>query len=239
MIQTKVFNNKNEVAKAFADFIVQLTKHRTKVHIALSGGSTPKVLFDLLASNYRTQINWKVIHFWWGDERCVPPDSSDSNYNMTHQHLLQHIDISESQVHRVLGEADPQQEAQRYGDHMHRELSKIHEVPVFDLIILGMGSDGHTASIFPHQMDLLREENICAVATHPESGQQRITITGHVINQARHIAFLVTGNDKTEKVEIIINKKPGYHKYPAAHVAPITGKLTWYLDHEAAAGLET
>jgi len=233
--ELKIFDDKAAVAAAFADYLIKLTQNRTKVNIALSGGSTPKVLFDLLSEKYQQAVNWPAVHLWWGDERCVPPDHVESNYNMTRQHLLQHIEIAETQIHRVLGEADPEAEAHRYGNAILQSLSKIHEVPVFDLVILGMGSDGHTASIFPHQMDLLNETQICAVATHPESGQRRITLTGQVINQAKSVAFLVTGADKAEKVKAIINKEHGYRAYPAAHVAPISGHLTWYLDAGAAA----
>jgi len=179
-------------AKAFADFLIDFVASRERVTVALSGGSTPKLLFDLLAQEPES-IDWSKVHLFWGDERCVPPNDDDSNFKMTKEHLLDHIQIPESNIHRILGENDAQEEANRYGDEVSAHCEMVDGLPSIDLMILGMGDDGHTASIFPHEMELLTSESVCAVATHPTSGQKRVTLTGSVINNAAVVAFLVTG----------------------------------------------
>ncbi len=219
-------------AQAFADFLAQKVSENNIVHIALSGGSTPKILFELLADEYDEDIDWEKLHFWWGDERCVPPTDNDSNYKMTKELLFDSISIKDSQIHRVLGENEPQEEANRYGEEILKHLPIVNGLPQFDIIMLGMGGDGHTASIFPHEMSLLEDKAICGVANHPESGQKRVTLNGPVINNAQDISFLVTGDGKTEKVDEIFNQKEGYLSYPAAH---FNGEnVVWYLDDSAA-----
>lgn len=219
-------------AQAFADFLAQKVSENNIVHIALSGGSTPKILFELLADEYDEDIDWEKLHFWWGDERCVPPTDNDSNYKMTKELLFDSISIKDSQIHRVLGENEPQEEANRYGEEILKHLPIVNGLPQFDIIMLGMGGDGHTASIFPHEMSLLEDKAICGVANHPESGQKRVTLNGPVINNAQDISFLVTGEGKTEKVDEIFNQKEGYLSYPAAH---FNGEnVVWYLDDSAA-----
>ena len=219
-------------AQAFADFLAQKVSENNIVHIALSGGSTPKILFELLADEYDEDIDWEKLHFWWGDERCVPPTDNDSNYKMTKELLFDSISIKDSQIHRVLGENEPQEEANRYGEEILKHLPIVNGLPQFDIIMLGMGGDGHTASIFPHEMSLLEDKAICGVANHPESGQKRVTLNGPVINNAQDISFLVTGEGKTEKVDEIFNQKEGHLSYPAAH---FNGEnVVWYLDDSAA-----
>ena len=219
-------------AQAFADFLAQKVSENNIVHIALSGGSTPKILFELLADEYDEDIDWEKLHFWWGDERCVPPTDNESNYKMTKELLFDSISIKDSQIHRVLGENEPQEEANRYGEEILKHLPIVNGLPQFDIIMLGMGGDGHTASIFPHEMSLLEDKAICGVANHPESGQKRVTLNGPVINNAQDISFLVTGEGKTEKVDEIFNQKEGYLSYPAAH---FNGEnVVWYLDDSAA-----
>ena len=141
--------------------------------------------------------------------------------------------MPEANVHRVLGENDPVQEAQRYGKEIEDGLPSANGLPQFDLIILGMGADGHTASIFPHEMELLDSKEVCAVATHPESGQKRVSLTGQVINNARVVTFLVTGASKAEKVVEIFNQSGDWKSYPASYIKPDSGELTWYLDKAA------
>lgn len=223
-----------EVAEAFAQWLINWLKDRAKTTIALSGGSTPKLLFSLLAQQYTKEIDWSKVHLFWGDERCVPPDDGESNFGMTQTLLLNHIDIPEANVHRVRGEADPAEEAERYGMEIAKNVSAIDGCPAFDLILLGMGGDGHTASIFPHQMELLQAKSICGVAIHPESGQRRITLNGPVLNNAYQVAFLVTGASKAEKVKIILEHQPGFETLPAAHIKVDGGSPNWFLDTAAA-----
>lgn len=233
-ITRHIYADNPAVANAFAEWLVDWLRGRSRTTIALSGGSTPKLLFQILADKYAGQVDWSGVHFFWGDERCVPPDHIDSNYGMTKTLLLDHIEIPSSNVHRIRGEEEPVAEAARYSQEILSAVSAVDGRPAFDLIILGMGGDGHTASIFPHQMHLLEETTICGVATHPTSGQKRITINGPVLNHAYQVAFLVTGEAKAEKVQIILEKQAGYQAFPAAHIDPAGGITHWFLDEAAA-----
>lgn len=232
--EVHIYSDNEAVAAGFAEWLVDWLKNKGKVSIALSGGSTPKVLFRLLAEEYADAINWSKVKLFWGDERCVPATDEDSNYGMTQELLLKHIDIPLANIHRVRGEDNPVQEAARYGEVIKEELTMEGDYPIFDLIILGMGADGHTASIFPHEKELLMADRICAVATHPETGQKRITLTGPVINRAKRVVFLVTGASKTDKIKQIIREEGDWASYPAAHIRPLSGKLDWFLDEAAA-----
>ncbi|MGO4911917.1 MULTISPECIES: 6-phosphogluconolactonase [unclassified Leeuwenhoekiella] len=233
----RIQENKQRVAEDFSEFFKELCSTGEEVHIALSGGSTPKIVFDQLASEFGADIDWSKVNLYWGDERCVPPSDDESNYKMTVEHLLSKITIPEANIFRILGEDDPEKEAKRYTNVLRDNLPTLNGIPCFDLVILGMGDDGHTASIFPHQIELWEMPESCKVATHPESGQKRITITGKVINAAKTVAFLVTGASKKEKVSAIINEREDYKKFPASLVAPKNGELIWFLDQDAAAGL--
>lgn len=237
-MQLKIAKTKQQTAIDFADWMVELIHSSEHLHIALSGGSTPKIVFDELASRPLSKTDWQKVHLYWGDERCVPADDSESNYKMTVEHLLSKIDIPEKNIHRVKGENDPQKEAKRYSAVIKDKLPLVEGLPQFDLVILGMGDDGHTASIFPHEIKLWNAGQLCEVAEHPESGQKRITITGKVINHAATVAFLVTGESKAEKVGEIIAERGGYAAYPAYLVKPSSGNLVWFLDRAAAADIK-
>ncbi|MCG2460768.1 6-phosphogluconolactonase [Flavobacteriaceae bacterium F89] len=236
-MKLNISESKLDVAQNFAKYLQGLVANRSEVHIALSGGSTPKIVFDELATEYHDSINWDRVHLYWGDERCVPPNDSESNYKMTVDHLLSKIDIPEGNVHRIYGENLPKEEAIRYSEVLESRLPHFDGVPQFDLVILGMGDDGHTASVFPYNIHLWDSGNLCEVAVHPDSGQKRITITGKVINNAKKVAFLVTGVGKMEKVREIVNRKGNFGSYPAALVDPKSGDLDWFLDGAAARGL--
>ncbi|UBZ14176.1 6-phosphogluconolactonase [Flagellimonas marinaquae] len=233
----KIYKDKQEVAGQFSSYFVDQLKDKAAFHVALSGGSTPKIVFDVLAENFADKVDWGKVHFYWGDERCVPPSDDESNYKMTVEHLFSKIDVPEANIHRILGEKDPVNEAMRYANLLEINLDRVDDVPQFDLVILGMGDDGHTASIFPHEIDLWDSEDHCVMATHPDSGQKRVSINGKVINTAKEVAFLVTGASKAEKVEAVIEKTEGSDAYPASLVNPTSGNLVWFLDEEAAAKL--
>lgn len=246
MCTTKVFEDKSKLSKEFAkwilDRVVSLNLERSResagsstvkgreYHIALSGGSTPKLMFEELSKVKTADNFWKNVHFWWGDERCVEPTDSDSNYRMTKESLFDNIDIPTENIHRVEGERDPEEESNRYSSEMLNSIPSISEVPLFDLIILGMGDDGHTASIFPHELELFNSEKLTVVATHPTSGQKRVSITGKVINSAKEVAFLVAGSDKSEKYKMVVDGGEAALALPSFYVAPESGKLTWFLD---------
>ncbi len=234
-----IYNTKQELAERFSEFFCDFLKDREEVHVALSGGSTPKIVFEVLASKYSSKINWSKVHFYWGDERCVPPSDDQSNYRMTREYLFSKIDIPEMNIHRIKGENMPEEEAVAYSGILKENLPLKNEIPQFDLLILGMGDDGHTASVFPHQIKLWDSDRTCEVAQHPDSGQNRITLTGRVINTAARIVFLVTGLAKAEKLGEIIREEGLYSGYPASLVEPESGNLTWYLDQEAASKLDS
>ncbi len=229
-----VFEDKPKLVKAFTQhFMSLLSLKKGDFFVALSGGSTPKSWFEDLANNHHDDIDWGKVHFYWGDERCVPPDDEESNYGMTKTYLLDHIDVPAKNIHRILGELPSWQAIDLY----KKELSNISHtgtVPSFDLVILGLGDDGHTASIFPHQIELWEADDLCVLATHPNSGQQRISLSGKLINGARSIAFLVTGDNKAEKVKEILNKEEIALSYPASRVFNEGNNMYWFLDKPAA-----
>lgn len=241
-----VFENKSSLVDAVTiDLMNDLKGEIEKYNLALSGGNTPRTIYEQWAT-IRDDTLWSKAHFFWGDERCVPPDDNDSNYKMAYEAFLSKINMKENQIHRIRGEADPEMEAKRYGDEIRNHLPAINGLPRFDWILLGVGTDGHTASLFPNaenkkklpEVPSLREVDVCVVAQHPQTGQKRISLTLPVINNAKKVTFLVTGDEKAQIVHEIFSHS-GENKssdYPAAQVKPKSGILQWYLD-EAAASL--
>jgi 6-phosphogluconolactonase len=234
--EVKIFDNPKEVYKAIAKAIFKLSQDSTQpqINIALSGGNSPKGLFKEISKNYSGSIVWNRIHFWWGDERCVSLKSDESNYKMTNDYLLSNISIPEENIHRINGEEIPDNEAIRYASEIKGNLNFRGKNPVFDLILLGLGDDGHTASLFPDQFEIFENENICAVAHHPITAQKRITLTGDVINNANRIFFLVTGESKAMRVSEIMNDDDAAKLLPAYYISPQNGELIWFLDEPAA-----
>jgi 6-phosphogluconolactonase len=236
-LKVLIFDSISQLVENFSLFFIDLIKQKEgDFCVALSGGSTPKVWFEELAKNHKKDIPWEKVHFYWGDERCVPPLDEESNFGMTKKYLLDHVHIPPQNIHRIHGELAPELAAKNYENDLVQNLT-MDRFPIFDLVILGMGDDGHTASIFPHQIALWDSSNSCVIAAHPVSGQQRISISGGVINNARAVAFLATGKNKTKKVSEIIHKKPIAVNYPASLVAPKKGLLRWFLDSSAAQNL--
>ena len=243
--------SKQHIIKVFktveklAEFICTLLQEKSSnipegkfVSVSLSGGSTPKKLFNYISSQEANNINWEKIKLFWGDERCVPPDNDESNYAMTKQNLLNNIDIPKENIFRILGENEPKKEAIRYSKILTENLEQLNDFPKFDIIFLGLGDDGHTASIFPDSTSLFNSTNFCEAVEHPQTKQERITITGHVINNAETVIFLVTGKGKAEMVGRLLNN--GKEKeLPASFVKPASGNVLWLLDTDAAALLNT
>lgn len=237
----RVFATPYELAEKFAGEMVQMiieaADKNTPISVALSGGSTPELLFSVLGDHFSKSAPWEFVKFFWGDERCVPPVSPDSNFGMAFRSLFKKIRIPRGNIHRIYGEHDPAVEALRYSDLISGNTSSRNGLPVFDLILLGLGEDGHTASVFPGRTDMFLSERICEVALHPASNQKRITITGRVINNAENIRFLVTGNNKAGVLKRIIEKERSAENLPASMVVPLFGKLEWLLDSKAASML--
>ncbi len=204
-------------------------------HLALSGGKTPSMLFSRLSEKYSHEMPWHKIQFWWGDERMVAPYDPESNFGVVNKLLFWKIGISQSQIHRIKGEDHPNEEAKRYGLEMRSLIPILNNWPVFDLIMLGLGDDGHTASIFPEQMQLMESDESTGIAFHPNTGQQRITLTGKVINNAKRVAFLISGASKSKIFNEIIQHSGNYLNYPAAHIQP-EGELHWFGDEASLKG---
>ena len=213
--------------------ITESTKINKTFTIALSGGSTPEILFNVLSSDYAGSVPWRHVHVFWSDERCVAPDDPQSNYGMARRTLLSKIEIPDINIHRIKGEDNPEEEALRYSCEISRNTRTGNGRPVFDLVLLGLGEDGHTASIFPGHTELLESDKTCDVTYHPVTFQKRITLTGMVINNADAITFLVTGRKKEAVVEKLFTKDPHSLNYPAAYIVPVHGRLSWYIDREA------
>jgi len=204
--------------------------------VALSGGSTPRAVYALLASpEFRDRIDWPRVHLFWGDERCVPPDHPDSNFRMVREALLAKIGITPENIHRMMGEQAPAEAAGAY----QAELKRFFVVepggrPRLDLIFLGLGEEGHTASLFPGTAALDATEG-WVVAVYVEKLQSpRLTLTRPVIRAAAQVSFLVSGPSKAEIVREIFASDRALDPYPAATVAPTAGHLTWLIDRDAA-----
>lgn len=238
MTELKIYNRPEHVAVELAEFFYALVKEYQKkgkkINVALSGGSTPKLWFKQLADQYKDKIDWNQIHFYWGDERMVPADSIESNFGEAKRYLFEHIPIPDANIHPVNGTNQVNEEVKRYTEMLINNLDNEEGKPVFDLVILGMGDDGHTASIFPNQMDLIDSDAACSLAYHPETRQLRITITTKVINKARYVVFLITGESKAEVLKSVFNQDDYAKQYPAAYVLPDSNQLYFFIDSEAA-----
>jgi 6-phosphogluconolactonase len=227
-------------AEAIAECAVEAVDAHGRFTIALAGGLTPRITYErLAASPLRERIPWDHTWIFFGDERCVPPDHTDSNYRMAEQALLSKVPIPAKQIARIHGEAeDPEVAAREYGRHL-TEVFQIRrgELPRFDLILLGLGVDGHTGSLFPGS-PVLKEvfRPVAAVHAGAASIPQRITFTFPVINAAARVMFLVAGAEKAKVLKVVLNEPAS--GLPAALVSPHQGRLTWLLDRAAAALLK-
>ena len=234
--EVKIYKSAYQVCIKVAEEMLNLTRSSKQpvFNISLSGGNTPQNLFQVLAEVYFEDIPWKRIHFWWGDERCVPPDNHESNFKMAHDFLFSKVNVPAENIHRIRGEDNPEKEAERYSGEIKKYLNFRGENPVFDLILLGLGIDGHTASIFPDQIELFEDNRFCAATIHPLSRKSRITLTGKALNNASLVFFIVTGGGKAQRVSEIMNNEEAAKLLPAYYISPKNGKLVWFLDENAA-----
>ena len=235
--KVKIFDTPLLAANELALRLKEAINRKDEIfNLAISGGSTPKILFNILASaEYSKSIKWENVHLWWCDERCVPPDDADSNYGMTKENLLDMVSIPQSNIHRIKGEAEPSKEAVRYAMDIEKILCEGKNcLPVFNWVLLGIGEDGHTASLFPGKNLLFIYSNIVGVTQHPVSGQKRISLTKEVLNNAEKITFLVTGKGKAKILSEIIFGHPVSKNYPAAEIKPVNGTIDWMMDKDAA-----
>ena len=238
----KVFSTMEEISVEFFNLLVnRITEariQRKNFSIALSGGSTPDKIYKYLSIALRDSPLSDEILIFWGDERCVPPTDPESNFGNVQNALFSKIMFPLENIHRIRGEDDPEKEARRYADTLQKKLPVENGFPVFDMVLLGVGDDGHTASIFPGQMDLLDSEKWVQPALHPASHQKRITLTGNVLMNAKEILILAAGEKKQKVVDEIFHDLEPAKNYPAWHIRPTSGKLMWFLDKNASADLK-
>lgn len=232
-----------EAARRFVEACRDAIAERERFVVALSGGSTPRALFGLLAREpYRDTVDWSRVHIAWGDERCAPPDHPESNYRMAREALLDHVAVPPDHIHRIPAELpDPDAAARAYEATLRSVFAGeglLGDVPRFDLIQLGLGVEGHTASLFPGSPALLERSRLVAAPFVEQVGAYRITLTLPVLNAARQVHFLVAG---AQKSAILCDVRRQYGErtdLPAAMVRPVDGRLVWLVDREAAAHLD-
>ncbi len=223
-------------AERFAAAAAEAMSRTGRFAVALSGGSTPRALYRLLASpEFRARVDWPRVHFFWGDERCVPPDHPDSNFRMTREVLLDRIEGSERNIHRMPGEQEPALAAAAYAEELRRFFGP--GLPRFDLVLLGLGEDGHTASLFPGTAALNENERLVAAVYVERLRSHRLTLTLPVLNAAAHTIFLVDGASKKEIVAEIFRASGAAEWYPAARIRPADGDLAWLIGADAAGAL--
>jgi 6-phosphogluconolactonase len=236
-----VFDDAEHVAQGAARRFVELAgqsiAERAGFSVALSGGSTPKRIYELLASDeYRDQVDWQNVHIFFGDERTVPPDHHESNFRMANEAMLSHLPVQETNVHRLNGVGDAAANASDYESEM-REYFGDADWPRLDLVMLGMGDDGHTASLFP-ETTALDEQTAWVVANWVEKfNTWRITLTAPAINAARNVIFLITGAGKAERLHEVIKGERDTARLPSQLIAPREGRLEWFVDRAASAKL--
>lgn len=222
-----------EAAERFITLARESTEQRGRFSVALSGGHTPETMFQLLAQEpYRSQVAWEKVEIFFSDERCVPPDSQESNFRMANEALLKKVPIPGDNVYRMRGEIDPNEAATEYGQVLKEKFAD----RGLDLIFLGMGPDGHTASLFPGTEALREAKHRCVANYVPKFNAWRITMTAPFINRAQTVMFLVTGADKAERVKDVLEGPPDPERLPSQLIRPDPGTLVWLLD-VAAAGM--
>jgi 6-phosphogluconolactonase len=209
--------------------------------VALSGGSTPKALYSLLATpGFADRIPWPKVNLFWGDERCVPPEHPESNYRTVRESLLTKISIPSENIHRMAGEKEPGVAATEYENELKTFFQFLQSAPPrFDLILLGLGEDGHMASLFPGS-EALKETKRLVVANFVDKlNAHRLTLTLPVLNESAQIVFLVAGKSKANIVKELLVTRPTIAKFPAQRIQPVDGALTWFITRDAAAELQT
>ncbi len=231
MADVQVYPDANSLARAAAEYFVTLAAEaitaRGRFVVALSGGSTPRATYTLLASTeFAPRVDWARVQVFWGDERCVPPDHPESNYALARETLLDHVPLPEGNIHRIRAELDPRRAAALYQEELEAVLGTEGR---FDLVLLGIGADGHTASLFPGTL-ALEEKTRWVVENYVESlSAWRVTLTLPVLNAARQVTFLLSG---APKAETLARVRAG-ERLPAALVHLSLGRLTWMVDRDA------
>jgi len=237
----RIFKDLEKLSRHAADIFVegaaQSIAERGRFLVALNGGNTPMRLFQLLASDYRDKVNWSKTHIFWGDERCVPPDDPGSSYGQASDALLSHVRIPDSNIQRVKTELGPAEAATDYSRMLRSFASPPLDVPSIDLVYLGMGEDGHTASLFPGSPVQVTETVIPVTANYQDRPADRVTMTQLVFNQVHHIVFMATGEKKAVTLAEVLSDRYNSELYPAQRIEPQSGELIWLVDEDAASKL--
>lgn len=233
----KIFETPEELSRAAAEIFVKSAKEsigsKGRFLVSLSGGSTPKRVFEILAEDrYSARIDWANIHFFWGDERCVPLNHPDSNAGMTFKALFNKITIPDNNIHVIKGDMPPREAAIEYNGILNSFF--VNQNETFDLVFLGMGTDGHTASLFPYTPVLEEKTSSVKEVYLEELGKFRVTITKDVINKSGKVVFLVSGENKAEVLNEVMYGEHNFKKYPSQLIKPLTGELIWFIDESAA-----
>jgi 6-phosphogluconolactonase len=222
-----------DLFRALADTAVT---ERGRYTVALSGGSTPKELYTILGNKpYADRIDWDRVHLFWADERCVPPDHGDSNYRLAQELLISRVPIPGENVHRIRGEEGAEQAAAAYERDLKSHFGDV-EFPAMDLVLLGAGEDGHTASLFPGSLQAMENNRLAAPVFLGTQKRDRVTLTLPVLNHARQVLFLASGQSKQRMIKSIL-QEGNPDRLPAGLVRPAAGICTWFLDEDAAASL--
>lgn len=236
-----IFRDVERLSRHAANLFIEQSnraiRERNRFLVALNGGNSPARLFQLLASEYREQVHWDKAHVFWGDERCVPPTDAGSNFGQAYESLLSKVSIPESNIHRVIGELDPISAAKKYAEILRSYSDDGFEFPRFDLVYLGMGEDGHTASLFPNSPEQATEPVVAVTANYQDRPANRVTLTQTVFNQARMIVFMATGEQKAETLAEVLSDRYNPAQYPAQRIDPKDGQLIWLVDESAASRL--
>ncbi len=225
-------------AEEIAHFAGEAICTHAEFTLCLSGGSTPAATYQLLAERFRLSVDWKEVQFYWGDERCVPPDNEASNFAMAERTMLRHLGLQPRQIHRMRGELPPDDAAREYEDELRRSFGIDEgELPRFDLVLLGLGDNVHIASLFPGSPAIGERERL-AVAVEVDAPQRhRITLTPPVLNHCARVMFLVEGAGKAAAVKSALEGPRDPERYPAQLIDPAEGEVIWLLDRAAAAQL--
>ena len=230
----RIFKDADELSRAAAELFVTLAvqsiRERGRFLVALSGGSTPMALYRLLA---REPIDWTRIHVFWGDERLVPPEDAENSYGQAREALLKHIPIPTENIHRVASELDPVAAARDYASILREFAAPPLDWPRFDLVLLGLGEDGHTASLFPGSPVDATEPVIAVTAQYQGRPARRVTLTPPVFNAARQVIFLVTGANKAVTLKGVFSDYNSSEQIPAKRIQPADGQVTWLVDKAA------
>ena len=240
--EIRIFKNmqalSRDAAEIFLEQAAKSIRERGQFLAVLNGGSTPTRLFQLLASDYRDKIDWSNTHIFWGDERLVPAEDQESSYGQARHLFLQHVPIPEENIHPIHGSLGPVEATQQYAAVLKQFAAPpTLEFPRFDLVFLGMGEDGHTASLFPGSSLDMTDPVISVSAQYQNRPAQRVTLTPQVFNQAHVIAFMATGEKKARTLAEVLSGHYTPELYPAQRIEPKNGKVIWLVDEDAASKL--